>query len=163
MHIKIFISSLSFIFTFISLSAQEHHHSHARNEVGLSTGAIYAPNDKMWGVGAHIHYFRTLSEHSKWALGGSFEEAWAEGNHFSIGAGVKYEVIERLELGLLPGITFLKHEEGESGYSTHFSLHVEAVYVLFEWKHFHLGPAIDYSWLKGDTHFMLGVHAAFSF
>ncbi len=160
---KLFICFLVILTTTYTLRAQEHNHEHARNEIGLSTGAIYAPNDNMWGVGAHIHYFRTLCPNSKWSIGGSFEEVWTEGNHFSIGAGVKYEVLENLEIGLLPGVTFLKHEDSGENYKAHFSLHAEVVYNLFHWDHFHLGPAIDYSWLQGDSHIMLGVHAAFCF
>lgn len=58
------------------------HHHHERNEIGLSGGALYAIDDKKWGPGLHIHYYRTLGDHSRWAVGAFAEQAWLDGNHF---------------------------------------------------------------------------------
>lgn len=156
----------------VALSAQEiHSHSHARNEVGISPGVTYSPSHDAWGFGLHAHYFRTLGEHSPWAIGGSLEGVWSHGNHWTVGAGARYTLFDRLNLAVMPGITFFTHDEdGHSmdgddshGNNPRFSLHVELVYDLIHWKQFHLGPAVDYSWSKHDSHFMLGVHCAYGF
>ncbi len=150
----------------ISVYGQEHDHDHPRNEIGLSYGASYSINHKEWGSGIHIHYFRTLSDHSKWSLGGGVEQVWSDGSHYNISAGFKYQIIDRMTIGLLPGLTFLKHDdehEESSGYKSQFAMHTELVYELFHFGKFHLGPAIDYAWTKNDQHFMLGVHFAYGF
>lgn len=165
---------LFLLFMSVSLSAQEHNHSHARNEVGISPGAVYSPSHKSWGVGVHAHYFHTLGLHSPWALGGSLERVFLHGNHWTISAGPKYQILDALSVAILPGVTFLKHDEDEPhdpahethdehGYQAEFSIHFELVYDLIHYKQFHLGPALDYSWSKGDAHFMLGIHCAYAF
>lgn len=86
-----------------------------------------------------------------------------------MGAGVKFTPINRLHLGVLPGVTFAKHKHEHNGqahdedWESRFSMHVEVVYDLFHWGKFHLGPAFDYSWSKDDSHIMLRIHAAFGF
>ena len=153
-HLKI-ITILFFLTTTIKASyAQHHDHLHSENEIGLSSSAVYSPDHKEWGTGIHVHYFRMLSPHSKWSLGGGIEGVFADDKHFSFNAGVKYEVINRLSISLLPGILFVKPS---------FSLHTEIVYDLFHWENFHLGTAIDYSWSKDDSHFAVGIHAAYCF
>lgn len=152
-----------------SLYGQGHSHSHARNEVGISPGAIYSPSHNSWGFGIHAHYFRTLGDHSRWAFGGGVEKAFLHGGHWTIGAGARYNLLDCLSIAVMPGVTFLNHDEheGEEMHShaaeTKFSLHVEVAYDLFHLEHFHFGPAIDYSWSKGDSHFMLGIHCAYLF
>lgn len=153
--------------------AQEHEHIHARNEIGISPGATYSPSHKSWGLGIHAHYFRTLSDHSPWALGGSLEQVFLHGNHWTIGAGARYEIFERLNISVMPGITFFSHNE-EHNHAAHgendshpssvqFSTHFEIAYDLIELEHFHFGPAIDYSWSNHDSHFMFGIHCAYGF
>ena len=162
------------IFPIVHLSAQEHQHSHARNEIGISPGVTYSPSHKIWGGGIHAHYFRTLGEHSPWSLGGSAEFVTSHGSHWTLSLGSKYEIIDRLNLTVMPGITFFQHDEDGHNHSSHtdedhhpknaqFSIHFELGYDLIHTKNFHLGPAIDYSWSKHDTHFMLGVHCAYAF
>jgi len=149
-----------------SLAAQEEHdHHHARNETGISTGALYSPDHNEWGAAVHIHYFRTLSAHSRWSLGGGIEQAWLDGTHWVIAAGVKYQLFDRFSLGALPGIMAINHSEGghETGAKTLFAFHAEAVYDLFHWDKFHLGLAADYSWAKKHSHFLIGLHGAFCF
>ncbi len=175
---RIILVSLVTILYLTRLPAQNHDHEHGhdhselRNEIGIGGGALYSPDHETWGGGFHLHYFRALGLHGKWALGGGLELARIDGNHFTLGAGAKYQPIERLEIGLIPGITFFKHDDDESsdthghddsGYRSRFSVHVEAVYDLLHFGKFHLGPAVDYSWSKDDAHFMLGVHAAYCF
>lgn len=156
----------------VSMVAQEHHHS--RNEVGISPGIIYSPSHQNWGFGIHAHYFRTLGDHSPWSLGASLEQVNAHGSHWTVSAGAKYELIDRLNLAVMPGVTFFKHRheaehedehehEHEHGKKAQFSVHFELVYDLIHWDRFHLGPAFDYSWSKQDNHFMLGVHCAYGF
>ena len=156
-----------------SWSQDNHEHHHERNEIGISGGSVYVPDHKTWGSSIHIHYFRTLNPHSKWSWGANLEQVWdQEDGHFTIGAGFKYQIVDRLSVGLLPGITFHHHDGhdhrhdyslNDSGTKSAFSMHFEAIYDLFHWKHFHLGPAVDYSWSKEDSHFMIGIHAAYCF
>lgn len=155
--------------------AQHHQHHHKRNEIGISSGAIYGIDHKEWGAGIHIHYFRTLGDHSRWAIGAFAEQAWLGDSHFSIGAGAKFAVIDKLQLGVFPGITFAKHSHDHDGHGAHddhkhgekrkarFSIHTELVYDLFEWNQFHLGPVLDYSWSENDSHTMIGIHVAYNF
>ncbi len=165
------VITLFICFCTISLLADDHH-PHRRNEIGFSGGAIYTLDHKVWGGGIHIHYFRTLGEYSRWSLGGGLEQSWSDGNHFSVGVGTKYRIIDRLSIGIIPGIVFFKHDEDDvhaghehekSDRDTRFSVHFEVVYDLFHWERFHFGPAIDYSLSKNDSHFMAGLHFAFCF
>lgn len=152
----------------ICITAQEHNHS--RNEIGISPGITYSPSHKIWGFGIHAHYFRTLGEHSRWALGTSLEQVNAHGSHWTVSLGAKYEILDRLNIAVMPGITFLEHQNEDNHEAEHartnkaqFSAHFEISYDLVHLEHFHLGPAIDYSWSKHDTHFMLGIHCAYGF
>ena len=167
---SICLSILFLLLPAFAAHAQDHHgHHHQRNEIGLSAGALYAIDHSEWGVGVHLHYFRTLADHSRWAVGGFAEQAWIGDSHTSLGAGVKFEPVRRLYLGAFPGVTFAKHEEEHDGHThdesggTRFSLHFEVGYDLFHWEQFHLGPVFDYSWAKRDSHIMIGIHAAFCF
>lgn len=165
---------LLFIIPMIHLSAQEHQHSHSRNEIGISPGATYSPSHKTWGFGVHAHYFRTLGEHSPWSLGGGAEFVTSHGSHWTLSLGGKYRLIDRLNLAVMPGVTFFQHDQSGHNHADHadddkhprnaqFSIHFELGYDLIHTKHFHLGPAIDYSWSKHDIHFMIGVHCAYGF
>lgn len=154
------------------INAQDHQHNHARNEIGISPGVTYSPSHKAWGFGVHAHYFRTLGAHSPWAIGGGIETVTTHGAHWTISTGVKYTIIDRLNIGLMPGVTFYKknheHEhlsefDHEHNDKARFSLHIEIGYDLIHTEHFHCGPAIDYSWSRHDNHFMLGVHCAYGF
>lgn len=169
---KITVITFIFLLLFpICLLAQEHTHSHARNEIGISPGVTYSPSHDNWGFGLHAHYFRTLGEHSPWALGGSLEQVFAHGSHWTLSAGAKYTLFDKLNLAVMPGVTFFKHDDGhehDDGHDEHsskarFSVHFEVGYDLIHLEHFHFGPAIDYSWSKHDSHFMLGVHCAYAF
>lgn len=166
---KIIVSIIIFLLICpVFISGQEHGHSHARNEIGISPGVTYSPSHKEWGFGIHAHYFRTLGEHSPWALGGSIERLSSHGSHWTISAGGKYELFDRMNLAVMPGVTFFHHndlheEEHEHTKKAQFSIHFELGYDLIHLKHFHLGPAIDYSWTRHDNHFMLGIHCAYGF
>jgi hypothetical protein len=152
------------------ICAQEHEHEHARNEIGISPGITYSPSHKEWGFGMHAHYFRTLGEHSPWALGGSIEQVSSHGSHWTVSAGAKYTILDRLNIGVMPGVTFFRHKheaeheaEHEHTNKAQFSMHFELGYDLIHTKHFHFGPAIDYSWTRHDNHLMLGIHCAYGF
>ena len=170
-YLKKFIIIFFCLFCTQFIYTQEHEHNrheHLQNEIGFSSGVLYAFGHKEWGYGTHLHYFRMLGMHSKWSLGGSIEHACVDGNHFNVGAGVKYQLFDRLSISALPGVTILSHN-GTETHNTHdlrkalFSLHFELVYDLFHWEKFHLGTVLDYSWEKNDSHTMLGIHAAFCF
>jgi hypothetical protein len=165
MNLKRFIILLSCVCCTLFTYAQEHKHEHFRNEIGFSGGALYAFRHHEWGTGLHVHYFRTLWLHSKWAFGGGFEQAWIDGNHFNVGAGMKYQLIDRLSISALPGVSFISHKKADTHQprKTLFTLHFELVYDIFHWENFHLGTVLDYSWGKSDPHAMIGIHAAFCF
>ncbi len=152
-----------------ALLADDHEEHHGLNEVGVSGGAIYDFDHNRWGGGMHLHYFRKLGERSRWSFGGGLEQVWDDGHHFTIGLGAKFEAIERLELGVMPGVTFFSHEDAHDdhyhGSDAQFSLHFELVYDLLHWRWLHVGPTLDYSWVPaaGDSHVMLGGHAAVCF
>ena len=168
---SLYLFILFFLLNVGFVCAQHDHddHHHGRNEIGVSTGALYGFDDDVWGPGIHIHYLRSLGDHSKWALGGFIEQAWLDHSHFTVGVGAKYEIIDKLNLGLFPGVSFAKHhhDDGHGHHSdktkTEFSVHTEVVYDLFEWNKFHMGPAFDFSWSKNDSHSMLGIHVAYCF
>lgn len=169
MKIKLYILAILFL-SACKMYAQEHNHDHPRNEIGISPGITYSPSHKEWGFGIHTHYFRTLGEHSPWALGGSIEQVSSHGSHWTISAGAKYEIFDRLNIGVMPGVTFFHHthEAGHDAEHEHtnkaqFSMHFELGYDLIHTKHFHFGPAIDYSWTRHDNHLMLGIHCAYGF
>lgn len=157
-----------------SLLRAQHSHDHPRNEIGISPGATYSPSHKAWGFGIHAHYFRTLGEHSPWALGGSIEQVSSHGKHWTLSAGASYRLLDGLTLAVMPGVTFFEHDDSGHEHVSHetddehtkrarFSAHFELAYELIHWKHFHAGPAIDYSWSRHDQHFMFGVHCAYAF
>ena len=172
---KVFIVLLLFSFFYISASSQvqpcncptipTRYERYSPNEIGLSAGALYSPNHKEWGMSAHIHYFRTIF-HSSWSLGGSVEQAWLDGSHWTFAAGVKYE-LDHFSFGVLPGVMFLNHNASEGSTEPDkkflFSIHTEIVYELIHLGKFHLGPAVDYAWAKNHSHFMFGIHGAISF
>ena len=149
----------------ISYSQHHEHHEHLRNEIGFSGGALYDFGHREWGGTIHLHYFRTLNLHSKWSLGASLEQAWVNGAHFNVGAGLKYQILDKLSLSALPGISFVSHNETHTHQQPKalFNLHFELVYDFFHWDKFHLGTVLDYSWSKRDSHSMLGFHAALGF
>ena len=168
-HLKTYIVLFFGLFYVSFIHAQGHSgHEHSRNEIGFSGGPLYSFEHNEWGAGIHLHYFRTLGQHSKWSLGGGIEHAWADGNHFNVGAGVKYQLLERLSVAAVPGITFLSHKKADAynaneAHKSLLTLHFELVYDIFHWENFHLGPVFDYSWTKNDSHAMLGIHVAFCF
>ncbi len=165
-YLTIIVISVIGLFNGIMLQAQEHGHEHLRNEIGISGGVLYSFEHHIWGGGVHLHYFRTLNLHSKWSLGGGIEQAWVDGSHFNVGAGGKYQPFDRLSIGVMPGVTFFSHQEHdgqESQGKAKFTFHFELTYEMFHWEKFHAGPTLEYSWVKDDSHIMVGIHAAYSF
>lgn len=143
-----------------SLIAQTKHREHdcgqhSRNEIGLGVGAIYEISHKEWTSSLHLHYFRTLSPHSKWALGAGIEYLRGDERHIEVGVGVRYEPIENLHISLLPGVTLTD--------KTGFSVHTEATYDILRIGKIHLGPVIGYAWSKNHSHCSAGVHFAIGF
>lgn len=138
-------------------------HDHPRNEAGLSGGAVWCPTHGEWGGGVHLHYFRTFREGSRWAWGLGAEQVWTDEGHAGLSAGVRYRVLPRLEVALMPGVMVMQHAMHGSGNEAFFAAHAEAVYHLVEAGRFHLGPMVEYSWTREESHFMFGVHTAYSF
>ena len=149
-----------------------HDHQHNRNEIGVSVGGVYSLYFGGWGAGVHAHYYRSFGDHSRWAWGAMLEQAWVEGGHTTLGAGIKFQVTRSLGVGILPGVTFFGHGEGHSEEScdSHrpdknrsFSMHLDVVYDLIHWDRFHLGPVVDFSMSREDIHSMIGLHGAYCF
>ena len=179
---KSFITLLLFSLFCISTNAQmqpcdcpifpNRYEPHFRNEIGISTGALYSPDYKKWGATAHIHYFRTISHRNPWSLGGFVEQAWLDGTHWTFAAGVKYQLFDHFCLSVLPGVKLLNYdysnnhstiENSKADKKKLFLLHFEVVYDLFHWGKIHFGPAVDYTWAKNHSHFMFGIHGAIPF
>ncbi len=165
------LTALACIVCSTALNAHDPAETHPRNEIAISGGAVYAPDDTAWGGGAHLHYFRTFTPRSRWSWGLGVEQVWAEASHWTVGAGIRFSPAEDLELSVMPGMTFSglhghKHD-GEpvhdDGISGEWSLHAEIAYSLLEIGHLHIGPSVDYSYTKDDSHFMFGIHAAVGF
>ena len=148
-------------------AAHGHEHEHARSELGVSGGAVYDFGHGRWGEGVHVHYFRKAGgEHSRWSLGGMAEQVWSEDRHLTLGLGAKLEVVERLELGVMPGVTLFGHDSAHRhGTEAQLSLHLELVYDLLRWRRLHCGPSVDYALIPagGHAHVTLGVHVAVCF
>ncbi|MGL5704014.1 MAG: hypothetical protein ACRDD6_01755 [Tannerellaceae bacterium] len=160
----------------ICSSAQEnekfHIHEHGQNEIGLSFGPSYSFEHNEWKASAHLHYFRSIKPESKWALGGSLESVFGEGQHYNVSAGVKYTPIPHIHVAIMPGVNFTKenHNHTEELAQAHhnqfkaaFAVHGEIVADLLIIGKFHVGPTLDFSWSKGHTHIMPGLHTAYSF
>lgn len=141
----------------LGLRAQERaghgEHAHPRNEAGLSLGAAYGIEHKEWAPAIHAHYFRTLAPHSRWALGAGIEFIPGEERHWEIGAGARFQVLNDLQLSLMPGISIVDKAK--------FSLHTEAVYEAIHLGGFHFGPVVGYAWTRDHSHVSAGVHARF--
>lgn len=144
----------------LKVKAQENHKKHEcgghpRNELGLGASAAYEVNHREWAPSFHLHYFRALTPHSRWALGGGIEYMKEEKRHFEIGLGVRYELIEKLHLTVVPGVTVTD--------KARFSVHSEVVYEVLHCGRFHLGPVAGYAWSKGHAHCSIGLHTAIGF
>lgn len=182
---RIFAALAAFGLAAQTASAQEHHHKTSdpmachmsRNEIGLSGGALYGPAHGEWGGGAHLHFFRTLRPQSRWAWGAMAGADWMkDGTHLTLGAGMRYALPWRMEVSLMPGLALARHDmdgmdahEGHDHgspandkYKAYFATHAEWVWHALAIGRFHLGPAIDYSWMKDDSHLMLGLHGAWA-
>lgn len=136
----------------LGLRAQERaghgEHAHPRNEAGLSLGAAYGIEHKEWAPAIHAHYFRTLAPHSRWALGAGIEFIPGEERHWEIGAGARFQVLNDLQLSLMPGISIVDKAK--------FSLHTEAVYEAIHLGGFHFGPVVGYAWTRDHSHVSAG-------
>ncbi|MGL5013236.1 MAG: hypothetical protein ACRC6V_02965 [Bacteroidales bacterium] len=149
-------------------------HVHGQNEIGISFGPNYSTQHKEWRAGAHMHYFRGLTPHSRWKLGGGLEYIFGGGKHYNVSLGASYSPFRHFHVTLMPGVNFINeddHDHGEIVMDDHesddlkvgFALHGEVVYDLVVIGKFHLGPTIDFSWSKNHSHFMAGIHTAYSF
>lgn len=130
-------------------------HTHPRNEIGFGVSGVYEIEHGEWTPGVHLHYYRSITPHSRWALGGGIEYLKGDEKHFEVGMGVRYEPVAHLHLTLAPGITITG--------ATRLSLHTEATYEILGIGNFHLGPVVGYAWSLGHSHLSVGVHAAVGF
>lgn len=137
------------------IASQHDSHAHARNEIGLGLGTAYEVGHNEWTAAYHLHYFRTITPHSRWAVGGGVEYLRGEESHTELAVGVRYEPIERMHFTLMPGVTITE--------TPRLSLHAEATYELLHFGNFHLGPVVGYGWSKSHSHLSAGIHAAISF
>ncbi|MGL4992552.1 MAG: hypothetical protein ACRC6R_00210 [Bacteroidales bacterium] len=158
--------------TCIVINAQSH--EHGQNEIGVSFGPNYSIEHKEWRAGAHMHFFRGLTPHSKWKLGGGLEYIFGDGKHYNISMGASYSPFNHFHMTIMPGINLIEEEEHDhkeelkehhenDGLKLGFALHGEIVYDLFVIGKFHLGPTIDFSWSPNHSHIMAGIHTAYSF
>ena len=156
----------------LGLRAQERaghgEHAHPRNEAGLSLGAAYGIEHKEWAPAIHAHYFRTLAPHSRWALGAGIEFIPGEERHWEIGAGARFQVLNDLQLSLMPPqLHNALHPPllppTARVANAKFSLHPEPAYEAIHLGGFHYGPVVGYAWTRDHSHVSAGIHAAFAF
>ena len=121
----------------------------------MGVSAAYEIDHHEWAPMLHTHYFRGLSPHSRWALGGGVEFIFGDEKHVEIGLGAKYTPIDRLEISIMPGIVFT--------HGVDFSLHGEITYEVFHLCNFHFGPMVGYAWTNHHSHCSAGVHVAYGF
>jgi hypothetical protein len=139
----------------IILLAQEEESDH-RNEVGagfalttFSDGAGFSPT-------FHLHYSRSFSENSLFALTGGFEMITGDHQHNTLGIGISYKFWKEFSFDVSPGISFAPEEDPEAG------LHFELSYG-FEWGKLHLGPMVEYGLGADHSHTAFGIHTGFGF
>ncbi|MCK9481967.1 MAG: hypothetical protein M0R38_09445 [Bacteroidia bacterium] len=164
MRIKHVILSAALCFTtfFIlgssSLQAQEHsHHDNHKNEIGIAPNPVYFPHEKIWDYGLHVHYIRKIKE-SKFGAGIGYESIFNHHKHHTFSLVGNYRPIDRYQIALAPGLTFEDNQFSQP----QFSFHVETSYE-FEFKHFHLGPTVEFAFDSNEYHVSLGIHIGFGF
>lgn len=132
------------------------HHDHSKNEIGIANSAVFFAKEKTWAYGLHVHYVRSLSD-SKIGLGVGYERIFDHHKHNTFGLIASYRPIEHLSFSLSPGLTF---EDVDP--TAKFALHFETSYE-FEFKHLHIGPALEFAYDPEDFHISLGLHVGFGF
>ncbi len=133
----------------------DHHHHHHKNELGLSNSAVYIFEEEKLAYSLHLHYIRLLGD-SKFGLGPGVEMIFGEHSHNTVGLVLAYSPLEPLTLAITPGVTFGHESHNE------FSMAAEAIYA-FNIGVFHIGPAIEFSYLPHDYHISVGFHIGFGF
>lgn len=136
----------------------KHTHTHEREEIGVSSGAVYLINDKEWVYGMHVHYVYRAFNNQKFGVGFGYEHLFDEHKHDFVGIIGAYSPIQDLTFSVSPGITIEGEESKESTFTTHF----ECVYE-FKVKSFHIGPEIDLSYSSHHSHVGAGIHIAYGF
>ena len=156
------------ILIFISnptLRAQDHdhdheqkHHHHLNNEIGIAVGAVYIFHEEVFAPGLHLHYTRMLpGKMQAFGLGMGVETVLDEHKHYTGSIMFQWRPVHAWWISAGPGITWFQ-ESSES----RFSLHLETGYE-FEIGKVHLGPMIEFAFVQGDQHLMLGIHLGIPF
>ncbi len=156
---NIFVSFL-LIFLFILSSkiyTQEYsHHDYDHNyEFGLAAMTIYLGGEKDLSKGMHGHLTRSLA-HGKFGFGFGYELIFDKHKHQTIGLVALYRPINKLSIGVSPGIAM---EQGFSG-DKHPALHIETGYD-FNFGEFHVGPLLEVAFDAEGYHVSLGLHIGF--
>ncbi len=128
-----------------------------RNSLGLGVGASRIINenglDPIW----HLHYSRSFSDTSPFALTMGYELLMDKDHqHSTIGIGIEFNLWRELHIAAAPGISFIPEEDPEPG------LHFEMAYE-FQLGKIGLGPTVEYGLGLDDSHLTLGIHSGFDF
>lgn len=137
--------------------SEESEHSHHKNEIGIANSPVFLLKEKEFAYGLHLHYIRNI-HHSKFGIGLGYERIFDDHKHNTIGIVGSYNPVDRVFVNISPGISF--EDNAHSG--VNFAFHLETTYD-FEFKNFHLGPALEFAYGKEDYHISIGLHVGFGF
>jgi hypothetical protein len=163
MKITIPLCSLLLLSSLLSLQGQHDEHVHAydhhfkHNEVAFGTGAVYMPEESIWGYGIHLHLISGITEWMGAGLG--YEMNFGDHTHYTFTGLFHFHPIHPLDINVGPGLVLPDKEH--SGYR--FNLHAEIAAVFELSEHFHIGPSIDTGIGTQDLHVTLGIHAGWVF
>ncbi|MDP6526326.1 MAG: hypothetical protein QGH15_19105 [Kiritimatiellia bacterium] len=135
------------------------HHGHALSgpELGISAGYVHLEEEEEDALGLHAHLLHRLGDHGiqrHLAIGLGAEYLFADEEHYALMVSLAAYPWRGLVLSVSPGVQWAEHEgDAETEYSTH----LEATYV-FPFGEYDIGPVVDYSWTKDESHYMLGLH-----
>lgn len=152
-----FIKLLSFIIILMPLASfAQDDVSVQRNEIGAGFALTTFSDDEGFSPTFHLHYSRSFSENSPFALTGGLEMIVGDHQHNTLGVGISYNFWKEFSLDVSPGISFAPDEDPEAG------LHLELSYG-FELGRIHLGPMVEYGLGADHSHTAFGIHTGFGF
>lgn len=144
----------------ITRAADGHaHHGHDLSgaELGLLFGAVHLEEEDEYAFGVHAHLLYPLGDCpvlGHVSAGPGIEYLFADEEHYALMLTLAVNPWRNLVLAVAPGVQWAEHDgEKEAEYATH----VEASYVI-PFKDIDIGPVVDYSWTRDESHYMIGIH-----
>ncbi len=145
----------------VALGEDSHHAHHDHDlsgpELGISAGYVHLKEEDEDALGVHAHLLQRLGDEGlrrHLAIGVGAEYLFTEEEHYALMLSLAAYPWRGLILSVSPGVQWAEHEgDTASEYTTHF----EAAYV-FPFGRYDIGPVIDYSRTKDESHYMIGLH-----